>query len=260
MIGYHNFHYIVPEKFERQQYFHTLHFVISGKGNININGKTHTVYANDVFYLDDQTTFSYYPDKSDPWEYVFFEFKGSFAALYAKDAGFSVVCPKKNCPQPQKILTYLENIFRDDTVAPSYHIVASLFFLILDTLLPPQTQKQGFYKNDFIDEVKYFIHLKCFTPSFNLTYLCKSMHVSHSYLCKIFKQREKITLIAYINKVRMHKAKMLLKSSDLSIIEVSLKSGYGEYEYFLRLFKRMHGVSPTNYRKQHAAIGEKKKS
>lgn len=251
MTGYHNFRYITPEKFERTQYFHTLHFVISGKGYININGKIHNVYANDVFYLDDQTLFSYYPDKNTPWEYVFFEFKGRLANVYAKDAGFSAECPKKNCPTPQKVLTYLAKIFKDQTVVPSYHIIASLFFLILDTLLPTQTQKQGFGKNDFIDEVKYFIQFKCFNPNFNITYLCKSMHVSHSYLCKIFKQYEKTTLITFINKIKMHKARVLLKSSDLSIMEISLKSGYREYEYFLRLFKQMHGVSPTNYRKRY---------
>lgn len=250
MIGYHNFKHIPPEKFERQQYFHTLHFVISGKGYININSKKHTVYPGDVFYLDDQATFSYYPDKDDPWEYVFFEFKGKLANSYAKSAGFTYDCPKKTCPHPQKVLTNLTSAFKTENGIPSYFIATSLFFMILDTFLAPETQVQGFDKRDFIDEVKHFIQLKCLNPSFNISQLCKSMHVSHSHLCRIFKQSEKTTLINYINKLKMRRAKELLTTSSLSILEVSLRSGYREYEYFLRLFKRMHGISPTQYREQ----------
>ena len=173
MIGYHNFSQIKPEKFERQQYFHTLHFVISGKGYLHINGKKHVIYPGDVFYLDDQVTFSYYPDKDDPWEYVFFEFQGKLASVSPKFAGFSYDCPKRTCTHPQRILTNLASAFKSEQ-NPSYYIATSLFFLILDTFLAPETPIQGgFNKKDFIDEVKHFIQLKYLNPSFNIDYLCK---------------------------------------------------------------------------------------
>ena len=84
-----------------------------------------------------------------------------------------------------------------------------------------------------------------------MEYLCTSMHISHSHLCRIFKRSENMSPIAYINKLKMARAKELLENSNTNIYEISFMSGFREYEYFLRLFKRMHGMSPTAYRKNH---------
>ena len=258
MIGYHNFHHIFPEHFERQQYYHTLHFVVSGKGYLHINGKTYTIYPYDVFYLDDQSTFSYYPDNDEPWEYVFFEFYGPLSSTYAKSAGFDANSPVKSCPHPQKILSMLEYTFKNENVSPSYFSANSLFFLILDTFASKKSNSSIIFDNkDFINEVKHFVQLKYLNPQFNIDYLCQSMHVSHSHLCRIFKQSENITLINYINNIKLSRARELLVNSSLSILEISFKSGYREYEYFLRLFKRVHGLSPTGYRKKYSKFNEK---
>ena len=42
---------------------------------------------------------------------------------------------------------------------------------------------------NFIEEIKHFIQLKYLNPEFNVEYLCDSMHISHSHLCRIFKQK-----------------------------------------------------------------------
>ena len=93
--------------------------------------------------------------------------------------------------------------------------------------------------------------MKYLQPEFNVEYLCNSMHISHSHLCRIFKQSENISLINYINQLKMARAEELLITTDATITEVAYMSGYREYEYFLRLFKRIHGVSPTEYRKNN---------
>ena len=75
----------------------------------------------------------------------------------------------------------------------------ALFFTMLDFVSQPESQTDFFYKPTFIDEVKYFIQLKYLNEDFNMEYLCSSMHISHSHLCRIFKQSENMSPIAYIN-------------------------------------------------------------
>lgn len=252
LIGYHDFHHIKAETFLRKQSCYTLHFVVSGKGYLRVNGKTIPVYPYECFILDDQTPFAYFPDKNDPWEYIFFEFGGPLAKHYTANADFSLTKLKKTCRHPQRVLTLLADAFKKTGKTLSYFRVCSLFFTILDFVCQPETQTDFFCESNFIEEVKYFIQLKYLSEDFNMEYLCSSMHISHSHLCRIFKQSENMSPIAYINCLKMERAKELLKNTSLSVLEVSSASGFREYEYFLRLFKQRNGLSPTTYRKNCA--------
>jgi two-component system response regulator YesN len=57
-----------------------------------------------------------------------------------------------------------------------------------------------------------------------------------------------VTLTDYINKTRLENSKMLLKSSDLPISVVALNVGYTDPNYFVKLFKKQYGVTPSEYR------------
>ena len=63
-----------------------------------------------------------------------------------------------------------------------------------------------------------------------------------------FKQATGITPLAYLQKVRMQTAKDLLQTSNLSITEIGYKVGFQDAAYFSNLFKKVHGVTPSEYR------------
>ena len=54
--------------------------------------------------------------------------------------------------------------------------------------------------------------------------------------------------IEVLTKIRMDRAKDLLKNTDLSMKEVAFASGYGDPLYFSRLFRRVNGIPPTRFR------------
>ena len=74
------------------------------------------------------------------------------------------------------------------------------------------------------------------------------MHISHSHLCKIFKKSEGISVVSYVAELRLRKAAELLKKTGCSAREIAEMSGFGEYEYFLKSFKRRFGVTTGEYR------------
>ena len=74
---------------------------------------------------------------------------------------------------------------------------------------------------------------------------------SDVYFSKIFKQLFDDTFINYLTKVRIDKAKVLLKDVGFNIKEVGKSVGYADSNYFTKVFKRSIGISPSEYRSKH---------
>lgn len=72
--------------------------------------------------------------------------------------------------------------------------------------------------------------------------------LSSSHLSRLFKLHRGVNFIDYLTDVRIARAKELLKEPSANIKEVSAKSGYRDPNYFSRVFKRVVGVNPTEYR------------
>ena len=65
----------------------------------------------------------------------------------------------------------------------------------------------------------------------------------------VFEKRMGISPNVYLTDLRIQKSKMLLRSSDFSIKEIAKRVGYTDYFYFSRVFKKVTGLSPSNFRK-----------
>ena len=81
--------------------------------------------------------------------------------------------------------------------------------------------------------------------------LAKTLKYDPDYLTRIFKKHTGKTVSQYINGVRLQEAKNLLSNTDRSIAEIAYASGFADEKYFMRLFKRIESVTPTQYRTSH---------
>ena len=75
-------------------------------------------------------------------------------------------------------------------------------------------------------------------------------HLSEYYFCHLFKERVGLSFVSYLNSARVQKAASLLRNTRMSITEIAAQVGYGDVNYFSRLFKREIGVSPRQYREE----------
>ncbi|MNP47625.1 HTH-type transcriptional regulator YesS [compost metagenome] len=76
------------------------------------------------------------------------------------------------------------------------------------------------------------------------------VYLTPSYLSKLFKQETGLTLTEYITEIRIRKAKQLLRSSPgMKVHKIGAEVGYPDPAYFNKLFKRMVGVTPNEYKK-----------
>ncbi len=78
--------------------------------------------------------------------------------------------------------------------------------------------------------------------------MAEYIQLSSYYLSKLFKKVEGINFKDYLIKVRMEKAKDLLRKDGKSIKETAIEVGYGDPNYFSRAFKKYVGINASEYK------------
>jgi AraC family transcriptional regulator, L-rhamnose operon transcriptional activator RhaR len=74
--------------------------------------------------------------------------------------------------------------------------------------------------------------------------------LSRNYFCKLFKEYTGMTTMEYVQKVRIEEACMLLKETDLKVIDIASEVGYSDVKFFNQIFKKSLGRTPREYRKR----------
>ena len=76
----------------------------------------------------------------------------------------------------------------------------------------------------------------------------RMMNYSDAYFCKLFKQCFDQNFTAYLARFRINEARRLLQDKNASVREVSMLVGYYDANYFAKVFKRIAGMNPSEYR------------
>lgn len=82
----------------------------------------------------------------------------------------------------------------------------------------------------------------------SLDQMAKTLNVSTFYFCKMFKKATGLTFTDYLARTRIERAKNLLLNPNVRVSEVAYDCGFISLTHFNRIFKRVVGKSPTNYR------------
>ena len=80
--------------------------------------------------------------------------------------------------------------------------------------------------------------------------LAKKFYLSKPYLSKYIKEKSGMTFGEFVKKIRMKKARALLKSSNMTVENIALSVGYQNVEHFNRLFKKAYNMTPMQFRNQ----------
>ena len=86
--------------------------------------------------------------------------------------------------------------------------------------------------------------------SVTLDQIAEKTGLSKPYVSRYIKEHSGLTFGDNVRKVRMKKAKALIKNTNMKIEKVSEAVGYQNTEHFNRLFKKEYGVTPVQFRNQ----------
>lgn len=136
--------------------------------------------------------------------------------------------------------------------AKQYESVISLLKIFADHLAMVSNQvlvQQQNSEPPTITRAKQFI-AEHSTEDLSLGEVAKAVHTSTFYFCKMFKKATGINFTDYVSRVRIEKAKSLLLNPNLRISEIAYEVGFQSLTHFNRVFKRIVGASPTQYRER----------
>ena len=104
-------------------------------------------------------------------------------------------------------------------------------------------------ESPLVRKVRAFVENRYHGPVL-LEEVAKAMHFSTFYFCKLFKKATGLTFTDFLNRVRVEKAKNLLENPHLRINEAAFEVGFQSLAHFNRVFRKIVGVSPTQFREK----------
>jgi len=87
-----------------------------------------------------------------------------------------------------------------------------------------------------------------YDQNLSLDEICKHLSISKTYFSFLFKRDTGVSLWAYLTGIRMRRAKALLRDTNLKSLEIAYQIGYDNPSYFSKLFKKLNGQTPNEYR------------
>jgi two-component system response regulator YesN len=118
-----------------------------------------------------------------------------------------------------------------------------------DTDAPPllrfDMEKGG--KSKYVELAIAYIRERYGNAGLSVKDVAGHLGISEGYLSRIFKKETDYTFVSYLTSFRIHAAMEMLKDVQVKVYEVAAQVGYLDTTYFSTLFKRLTGVSPSEY-------------
>lgn len=212
-----------------------IHFIDNGCGYFN--GRL--LHAGQGFVCRKDVLCDYLPSKEEPWSYFWINVVGSGA-----DSLISSICDDDG------IFTLPDNIDILNTLMPRSNSPTDelrVISILLDVLSRTE-QKQSLHKTYAQQASELFENFV--SSGITVQEAAKRLNISRAYLRNVFFDEMGVSPQKYLIDLKMKRAEFLLKKT-YSITEIANAIGYSDVLQFSRIFKKYHGLSPENYRKEY---------
>jgi AraC-like DNA-binding protein len=228
--------------------YYRFHFVTAGAGYLKTVGETLRLSEGQGFLIFPGDTPSYFPDKNAPWEYFWAAIEGSRMDRLVEAAGltrtepvFQAVC------SPEEMRGLLSGMCAisimpqaADRVFPVY--LDDFFSKIVSVASPRRSNSQYFEQCLAYVDAHFAEHI-------TVQDIAASASIDRTYLFKLFRKNLGISPQRYLIDCRIAKACEYLRSTNLTIAEISDQVGFRDFSDFSRQFKARRRMSPSGYRR-----------
>ncbi|MDE7345718.1 MAG: AraC family transcriptional regulator [Muribaculaceae bacterium] len=228
-------------------------YCIEGRGWYEIDGIRYDVEENQYFILPAGMPHTYAASEDSPWTIYWAHFRGSYAKYFvASDHNPQTIAPSMDSGIFNRINLFEEvlNTLNDSFAIENIRYAVSLFHHFLESIRYFRLyRKVGNTKHDS-DVVECTLHFlnENMEKHITLGEIADYSGFSSSYLSAMFKKRTGCSPLTYLNILKIKRACELIDNTDMKINQISYKLGFNDPFYFSRLFTKIMGKSPTQYK------------
>lgn len=251
-IGYYpkaEHHHRIREKGVGQ---YVLIYCVDGSGFYVVDGKRHEVKKNQYFILPIGKPHEYGSTEGHFWTVYWLHFCGKAAHVFAEGAA----TPQTINVTMQSRISERINIF--DEILTTLHFgdsiedlryVSSLLshFLASMRYLGQFRRAKASAEKDIVEQAIHYMR-ENIENRITMAEVLRYVGYSQSHFSTVFKKKTGMSPLSYFNRLKVEHACKLLKTTDLKVNMICYKVGIEDSLYFSRLFSKVMGMSPTDYR------------
>lgn len=227
--------------------------VEGGSGSLVYQGREYPLKTGDCVFINCRSPYAHTTGK-DLWQLRWVHFYGptmdGIHQKYCQRGGLPAFTPSDLGPYT----ALLEEVRA--VAASSDHLkdmkiclaLTSLLTLLMEESWQPEGPASPTAKGSDLAPVKEYLE-EHFREKITLDQLAAKFYMNKYYLAHMFKQQYGVPVNQYLQQIKITQAKQLLRFSDFSMEKIAAESGLGDANYFSRVFKKVEGVTPGEYRR-----------
>ena len=233
---------------------HILIYCLKGSGEAIIEKSKYAIEAGDFFIVPMHTRHTYTADENNPWTIYWIHFKGSIShsliELFNKQVNGYKGFIKYN-DQSLHLFNEMYNQLErgygiDNLIYCNMCLGYFLTTMIYNDRYDPQAQLKH---KDVLDKAIDFLGDNI-GEMLTLEKMASAVNLSPSHFSFLFKKKMGFSPIEYFNHLKVQRACQYLLFTDLRVREIAMELGIEDPYYFTRMFTKVMGLSPNNYREK----------
>lgn len=230
-------------------------YVTAGTGKVQIANKEYGLKAGDLVVYPPNTEHKEYTASKHGVEMAFFAVTGlKIPNLPANNLLPADSHPLLEAGEDKGRFDWLFNAVLKEIQNPQvpYSEMMADFYvkiLLTEILRKKGVEENSLVKNAAFSEIYDYIY-KHYAEINSIEDICRTLYITNYYVSHVFKKYMGMSPMQYVTKCRIMHAKKLLDETDLTVREIAAQCGYDETTNFFRNFKRLEGITPTEYRQK----------
>ncbi len=223
-------------------------YCVSGKGFIEVEDQISEISEKSAFCIPSNKKHRYYASEENAWSIFWVHFKGEAIEYFPVEELKVLEIASEN--SNSRIMYFFELLFqvleRNYTIG-NFIYLSQVLSLMLSELYFKEKGKDQNIQNAHLTKIIHFMY-RNLHQRMTLEEIAAEAQLSKSYVNYIFNEYAQKSPIDFLIHIKMQEACKLLKSIDSRVSEVAVCVGYDDPYYFSRIFKKVIGVSPRDYK------------
>ena len=229
----------------RQPFFYSIfkvHLIAKGSAVLKIHSKTYTLKPGTVFFAFPAGLYEI--NASEDFEYYYISFMGAGVNELFDELGITIFNPVYH--NMEHLMEFWHNSIKRINKSNITILTESV---LLYTLSYINNATENVHKNNdkILEKIVDYIDNHYRDVDISLKKLSDIFSYTEKYLSHLFKKKMDISFKSYLNNLRIQYAYKLIENNETSVSQIAFSCGYSDSLYFSKVFKKIRGISPTEY-------------